>query len=158
MSPPEPPEPEAAGGSPVAVAEAGSENAADLWRELSAGSQPARERLLAIYYAELRGLARRMLAGDSAAYRLQPTELANEAALRVLKLDRMDFKDRAHFLAMAATVMPVIWWHWVTMSVPISPDPMRPMRIGLPVSSSRRARSAARPVAGPIFRLSCKMS
>lgn len=105
MSPPEPPEPEAAGGSPVAVAEAGSENAADLWRELSAGSQPARERLLAIYYAELRGLARRMLAGDSAAYRLQPTELANEAALRVLKLDRMDFKDRAHFLAMAATVM-----------------------------------------------------
>ncbi len=36
---------------------------------------------------------------------LQPTELANEAAVRVLKLDRMEWKDRAHFLATAATVM-----------------------------------------------------
>jgi RNA polymerase sigma factor (TIGR02999 family) len=46
-----------------------------------------------------------MLSGDSSAYRLQPTELANETALRVLKLDRMDWRDRAHFLATAATVM-----------------------------------------------------
>lgn len=46
-----------------------------------------------------------MLAGDSISYRLQPTELANEAALRVLRLDRMEWNDRAHFLATAATVM-----------------------------------------------------
>ena len=50
-------------------------------------------------------LARRMLAGDSIASHLQPTELAHEAAVRVLKLDRMEWKDRAHFLATAATVM-----------------------------------------------------
>jgi RNA polymerase sigma factor (TIGR02999 family) len=76
-----------------------------LWNEARAGSQPARERLLEMCYSELRMLARRMLAGDSAALRLQPTELANEAALRMLKLDRMEWNDRAHFLATAATVM-----------------------------------------------------
>jgi RNA polymerase sigma factor (TIGR02999 family) len=76
-----------------------------LWQEARSGSQPARERLLEMCYSELRMLARRLLAGDSSAYRLQPTELANEAALRVLKLDRMEWNDRAHFLATAATVM-----------------------------------------------------
>lgn len=80
-------------------------DAAALWRDALAGSQPARERLLEACYAELRAIARRMLAGDSVAYRLQPTELANEAALRVLRLDRMEWRDRAHFLATAATVM-----------------------------------------------------
>ncbi len=76
-----------------------------LWREACSGSQPARERLLELCYSELRMLARRMLTGDSFAHRLQPTDLANEAALRVLKLDRMEWNDRAHFLATAATVM-----------------------------------------------------
>src|SRR5689334_17437890 len=56
-------------------------------------------------YSELRMLARRMLAGDSISSHLQPTELANEAAVRVLRLDRMEWNDRAHFLATAATVM-----------------------------------------------------
>jgi RNA polymerase sigma factor (TIGR02999 family) len=64
-----------------------------------------REELLQLCYQELRTLAHRMLAGDSASFRLQPTELANEAVLRVLKLERMNWKDRAHFLATAATIM-----------------------------------------------------
>lgn len=76
-----------------------------LWEEARAGSEPARERLLAACYSELRMLARRMLIGDSSSVRLQPTELANEAAVRLLKLDRMEWNDRAHFLATAATVM-----------------------------------------------------
>jgi RNA polymerase sigma factor (TIGR02999 family) len=82
-----------------------SEDTAVLWREARAGSQPCRERLLEMCYSELRLIARRMLHNDASANRLQPTELANEAALRVLKLDRMEWKDRAHFLATAATVM-----------------------------------------------------
>jgi RNA polymerase sigma factor (TIGR02999 family) len=76
-----------------------------LWQAALAGSAEARDRLLEMCYSELRMLARRMLAGDSISLHLQPTELANEAALRVLKLDRMEWKDRAHFLATAATVM-----------------------------------------------------
>jgi RNA polymerase sigma factor (TIGR02999 family) len=80
-------------------------NGAALWHAARAGSAHARDRLLAMCYSELRLIARRMLAGDSISAHLQPTDLANEAALRVLKLDRMDWNDRAHFLATAATVM-----------------------------------------------------
>ena len=80
-------------------------DAARLWREAAAGSERSREQLLEMCYSQLRMIARRMLSGDSCANRLQPTELANETALRVLKLDRMDWRDRAHFLATAATVM-----------------------------------------------------
>jgi RNA polymerase sigma factor (TIGR02999 family) len=76
-----------------------------LWSETRDGSLPSRDRLLAMCYAELRKLANRMLAGDSASLHMQPTELANEAAIRVLKLDVMKWQDRAHFLATAATVM-----------------------------------------------------
>ena len=78
---------------------------AALWQAARAGSTEARDRLLEMCYSELRILARRMLAGDSISSHLQPTELTNEAALRVLKLDRMEWNDRAHFLATAATVM-----------------------------------------------------
>ena len=46
-----------------------------------------------------------MLTGDSAAVRLQPTDLVHDAVLRLLRLDRMEFNDRTHFLATAATVM-----------------------------------------------------
>jgi RNA polymerase sigma factor (TIGR02999 family) len=60
---------------------------------------------LRLCYSELRAIAGRLLAGDAASVRLQPTELANEAAIRVLRLDRMEWNDRAHFLATAATVM-----------------------------------------------------
>lgn len=79
--------------------------ATELWRRARDGAVPARDRLLELCYSELRKLAGRMLAGDAASLRMQPTELANEAAIRVLKLDLMNWQDRAHFLATAATVM-----------------------------------------------------
>jgi RNA polymerase sigma factor (TIGR02999 family) len=87
------------------TARSSAEENAILWNEARAGSQPSRERLLEMCYSELRLIARRLLINDASSNRLQPTELANEAALRVLKLDRMEWKDRAHFLATAATVM-----------------------------------------------------
>jgi RNA polymerase sigma factor (TIGR02999 family) len=83
----------------------GKRDAEDLWRAWHAGDRSAQEQLLAIYYEELRAIARRLLAADSAAQLLQPTELANEAALRMLRLERIDWKDHVHFLAVAATVM-----------------------------------------------------
>lgn len=62
----------------------------------------APDRLLAEHYDELRRIARRVLAGDAPRLGIQPTELANEAAIRVLKLDRMSFAGRTHFLATSA--------------------------------------------------------
>lgn len=79
--------------------------AARLWTAFHAGDADAREQLLAHCYAELRRIARRVLGGEGPQRPLQPTELVNEAALRLLRLERMQFADRRHFLATAARVM-----------------------------------------------------
>jgi RNA polymerase sigma factor (TIGR02999 family) len=65
----------------------------------------ALEALLADSYAELRTIARRVLRADGDELNIQPTDLAHEAALRVMALDRMAYSDRTHFLALSATVM-----------------------------------------------------
>ncbi len=72
----------------------------------SDGEKPlARERLLALCYGELRTIARRVLRGDGPDLHIQPTDLAHEAAIRIMALDRMVWRDRAHFLALSARVM-----------------------------------------------------
>jgi RNA polymerase sigma factor (TIGR02999 family) len=67
--------------------------------------ESSRDAWLAEHYEEFRRLARAVLAGDGPALQLQPTDLAHEAALRLLKLDRIALKDRTHFLALSARVM-----------------------------------------------------
>jgi RNA polymerase sigma factor (TIGR02999 family) len=62
-------------------------------------------RMLEKYYAEYRQLAHRILARDSAAAYIQPTELAHEAALRIFNLKEMDIAGRTHFLSISARVM-----------------------------------------------------
>lgn len=64
-----------------------------------------RDRLLAELYGELRGAAARLLRREAPYLTLQPTELVNEAALRLLKLDRMSFTDRQHFFATGARIL-----------------------------------------------------
>ena len=71
----------------------------------AAGDKASLERLLALHYQEFRGLARRILNGDAARLQIQPTELAHEAAIRVMGLSRLAPKDRTHFLAISARVM-----------------------------------------------------
>jgi RNA polymerase sigma factor (TIGR02999 family) len=61
--------------------------------------------MLQAYYDDYRRVARSVLARDSAGERIQPTELAHEAALRIIKLERMDVDGRTHFLSLAARVM-----------------------------------------------------
>lgn len=63
------------------------------------------DRLLELYYQDVRQIARRILQRDAAVHLLQPTELAHEAAMRLMKLERMDFRSVPHFLATAARVM-----------------------------------------------------
>ncbi len=70
-----------------------------------AGSPRAREALMSQCYRELRSIARRVLRADGDALLIQPTDLAHEAAIRVLGLDRIVLRDRSHFLALSARVM-----------------------------------------------------
>jgi RNA polymerase sigma factor (TIGR02999 family) len=76
-----------------------------LWDGFARGDGTARDRLLALHYAEFRAVARRVLRDDGPPLAMQPTDLAHEAALRILKLDRIDWCGRAHFLALSARVM-----------------------------------------------------
>jgi len=72
------------------------------WRD---GDQGALATLMPLVQEELRRLARRRMRGERAGHTLQPTALVNEAYLRMVDLQRMDWKDRRHFFAMAARVM-----------------------------------------------------
>jgi RNA polymerase sigma factor (TIGR02999 family) len=61
--------------------------------------------LLAACYDDVRRIARRIIAQDRMNLVLQATELANEAAIRLMGVDRMEIEGKAHMLAMAARTM-----------------------------------------------------
>lgn len=62
-------------------------------------------RLLEVYYSEYRQIARRVIGRDNGGQLIQPTELANEAALRLIRLKKLDLAGRTHFLSLSARVM-----------------------------------------------------
>jgi RNA polymerase sigma factor (TIGR02999 family) len=65
----------------------------------------ARDALLPVVYDELHRLAHHYMRGERQEHTLQTTALVNEAYIRLVDLDRMQWRDRAHFFAMAATLM-----------------------------------------------------
>jgi RNA polymerase sigma factor (TIGR02999 family) len=75
-----------------------------LLQRSAAGDAAARDAVWAQAHTELRQLARARLARESGTPTWQPTELVHEAFLKLFGLG-IGFKDRAHFLAMAATAM-----------------------------------------------------
>ena len=72
------------------------------WRD---GDENALRQLIPVLEGELRRLARRYMAGERAGHTLQTTALVNEAYLRLIDVRRVNWRNRAHFLAMAARVM-----------------------------------------------------
>lgn len=64
-----------------------------------------RDEMLAELYQELRTAASRLLAREAPDLTMQPTELVNEAAIRVMKLERMSWQDRQHFFATGARIL-----------------------------------------------------
>jgi RNA polymerase sigma factor (TIGR02999 family) len=72
--------------------------------ELAAGSDG--DRMLASCYEDMRRVARNMLAGDGMRRVLQPTDLAHEAAIRMILSDASDLaQSQGHLLALAARTM-----------------------------------------------------
>lgn len=72
------------------------------WRE---GQAPAREELAALLYDELRALAGRQLRDHAGHATLQPTALVHEVYLKLHGAQAGGWRDREHFLAVAATAM-----------------------------------------------------
>jgi RNA polymerase sigma factor (TIGR02999 family) len=76
-----------------------------LLKAWSDGDAAAQERLIALVYKELRQLARRHRRKSGVGETLQTTALVNEAFLRLAGIHNVDWRDRAHFFAVAAQVM-----------------------------------------------------
>jgi RNA polymerase sigma-70 factor (ECF subfamily) len=79
--------------------------ATELLRAWSQGDESAREQLIPLLYGELHRLARRYMRQERADHTLQPTALVNEAYLRLIDINRIEWRNRTHFLALAAQTM-----------------------------------------------------
>jgi RNA polymerase sigma-70 factor, ECF subfamily len=73
--------------------------------QLRAGKRDAEDILFRIVYAELRRLASHYLHEERPDHTLQPTALVHEAYIRLTGLHDVDWQDRSHFFAIAATIM-----------------------------------------------------
>jgi RNA polymerase sigma-70 factor (ECF subfamily) len=76
-----------------------------LLRSWRGGDAGAGERLIEVLYAELREMAQAKLARERPGSTLQTTALVHEAYLRLIDQRAIDWRDRGHFLALAATMM-----------------------------------------------------
>ena len=71
----------------------------------SGGDQSALERLTPIVYDQLHSLARRYLKRERPGHSLQATALVNEAYMRLVDQERMQWHNRAQFFAVSAQLM-----------------------------------------------------
>jgi RNA polymerase sigma factor (TIGR02999 family) len=76
-----------------------------LLRAWSRGDLEARDDLVPLMYAELRRRAGAYLRRERRNHTLQPTALVHEAFIRLMGHDRVTWKDRMHFFAIAAEMM-----------------------------------------------------
>jgi RNA polymerase sigma factor (TIGR02999 family) len=76
-----------------------------LLRAWTDGDQRALARLTPIVYGELHRLAHYYLKHERAGHSLQTTALVNEAYMRLVDYKRMQWQNRAHFMAAAAQAM-----------------------------------------------------
>jgi RNA polymerase sigma factor (TIGR02999 family) len=72
------------------------------WRD---GDQAALDKLMPLVYDELRRIAGRYMKRERVGNTLQTTALVNEAYLRMVGQQNVDWQNRAHFYAVAASVM-----------------------------------------------------
>ena len=76
-----------------------------LLREWTGGSPAAMDELLPYVYDELRRRAARYLRRERINHTLQTTALVHEAYLKLVDQERVEWKDRGHFFAVAAQAM-----------------------------------------------------
>jgi RNA polymerase sigma factor (TIGR02999 family) len=72
------------------------------WRE---GDRDAESHLFELLMPDLRKIADRYFRNERKNHTLQPTALINEAFLRLVRAKNIEWNDRGHFFAIAATIM-----------------------------------------------------
>jgi RNA polymerase sigma factor (TIGR02999 family) len=76
-----------------------------LLNQLSGGRQEAAEQLAPLIYDQLRRLAGACMRGERPGHTLQATALVHEAYVRLVGQEHVEWQNRAHFFAVAATLM-----------------------------------------------------
>lgn len=72
------------------------------WRN---GDRAALDQLMPLVYSELRNLAKRYMSRERTGHTLQTAALVNEAYLRLIDQQKVDWQNRTHFFAIAAQIM-----------------------------------------------------
>ncbi|MFN7922067.1 MAG: sigma-70 family RNA polymerase sigma factor [Bryobacteraceae bacterium] len=76
-----------------------------LLRRMRQGDSLAESHLISMVYPELRMMAARYMRRERQGHTLQTTALVNEAYMKLVRRDEVDWKDRSQFFATAATIM-----------------------------------------------------
>jgi len=82
-----------------------SPDVTSLLRKFADGNQEAAGELIPVVYQELRRLAVRHLRSERPNHTLQPTALVHEAYIKLVAQRNADWQNRAHFFAVASTLM-----------------------------------------------------
>jgi RNA polymerase sigma factor (TIGR02999 family) len=69
------------------------------------GAKDALDELFPLVYEELRKVAHRRLRAERAGHTLNTTALVHEAYVKLVGLERIEYRNRAHFFAIAARAM-----------------------------------------------------
>jgi RNA polymerase sigma-70 factor (ECF subfamily) len=86
-------------------ARASRDEVTNLLRSWGRGEEDAANRLLAVIYDDLHAQAARAMRREGGEHTLQATALVHEAYLRLVDQKHVDWKNRAHFFAIAAQSM-----------------------------------------------------
>ena len=92
-------------GAPMRMSKGSGSELTQILKRWSDGDPTAEDALLEEVYGTLRSMARSRLAQERAGHTLQPTALVHEAYLKISEGAAVDWRDRVHFLAVAARVM-----------------------------------------------------
>jgi RNA polymerase sigma-70 factor, ECF subfamily len=80
-------------------------NVTQLLQDWRLGDQSALDKLMPLVYEELHRLAHKYMAREQSGHTLQTTALVNEAYVRLIDAQHVDWKDRSHFFAISASLM-----------------------------------------------------
>jgi RNA polymerase sigma factor (TIGR02999 family) len=91
--------------TPSAAPDASDEAIDGLLERLTGGDPRAAESLIPLIYSDLRKLARNYIRKERIGHTLEPTALVHEAYIRMVGMPHVTWENRAHFIAVAATLM-----------------------------------------------------
>jgi RNA polymerase sigma factor (TIGR02999 family) len=76
-----------------------------LLKAWGSGDHEALDQLMPHVYAELRRMSRRYMRKERSGHTLQATALVNDVYLKLVNLDSVDWRDRAHFYGVCSQMM-----------------------------------------------------